>query len=159
MGGRFGFLLLFQIELTKAINFTKFSLSAMKYSGLLFLLILGIFSGCEKDPPISKTPTPGWPHGCWNVKYVISGASVPDSVHLNVNMTDYVHNVILPSLPLSDSTVFCGDYGSGVNVFLFDHDTSKIYNCKIYINNVLKANITGKSSLPPYWLSAGAQCL
>ncbi|MCW3102015.1 MAG: hypothetical protein JWO09_455 [Bacteroidetes bacterium] len=132
----------------------------MKQIGIvLFTFVL--FSACKKDPVLktgTSTGTPGWPQGCWNVKYEVSGTTVPDSVHLNINMIDYIHNFISPSLTLTDSTNFCGDVNSDVNIFLFDHDTSHVYTCKIWINNVLKANVTGKSDLPPYWLSAGAQC-
>jgi hypothetical protein len=138
---------------------------------LLIISVISLFVfSCSKDPVIPKQSVvktvcghPGWPQGNWNIKYEVTGATVPDSIHWNVNMPDpissyYYRSRIMPTLPLMDSTAFCGDLHSDVCIFLFDHDTTNIYTCKIYVNNVLKANVTGKSNLFSGWLSAGAGC-
>jgi hypothetical protein len=138
---------------------------------LLIISVIALFAcSCSKDPAIQKQSViktvcghPGWPQGNWNIKYEITGATVPDSLYWTVNMPDpiasyYFRRRVLPSLPIIDSTTFCGDLNSDINIFLFDRDTTNIYNCKIYVNNVLKANVTGNSKLFSGWLSAGAQC-
>lgn len=136
---------------------------------LVFLIPVLLLS-CTKDPVVPPTKksstvcgTPGWPQGVWNIRYEISGAGTPDSIHWGVNIPNpstsfYSRSIISPSLPLLDSTVFCGDLNSDINIFLYDHDTTHIYNCKIYVNNVLKTNATGQGQLPPNWFYAGAQC-
>ena len=138
---------------------------------ILIISFISLFAcSCSKDAAIPKQPTqrtvcgtPGWPQGNWNIKYEITGTTVPDSIHWTVNMPNpstsyYFRSRILPTLPLIDSTTFCGDLNSDINIFLFDHDTTNIYTCKIYVNNILKTNLTGKSALPSYWFFAGAQC-
>ena len=124
---------------------------------------------CHKNPP---TPTPtktvcgtqGWPQGNWKVKYIVSGLNTPDSVQFDINMgqaqfgTVYKRKFIHPTLIVTDSTNFCGDLNSDIRLLVFDHDTSKTYTCKIFVNNVLKADTLAKCASPSNYLFVVAQC-
>ena len=136
---------------------------------LIISFITLLACSCSKDPILTKqkTPgivcgTPGWPQGIWDIKYEITGTAVPDSIHWSVNAppnNSYSYRRrLLPTLPIIDSTTYCGDLNSDICIFLFDHDTTNIYTCKIYVNSVLKTSVTGKSPLPPDWLFAVAGC-
>jgi hypothetical protein len=141
---------------------------------LLFAMIALLAGSCHKDPSAipSNGPqcgcatlnagTPNWPHGHWLVRYEITGATSPDSVYLRINIPApynpyYYKRVVSPSLPLSETTLYCGDLNSDIDISLWDHDTTYIYTCNIYVNNVLKTTVAGTSK-PPYGLTAVAQC-
>jgi hypothetical protein len=108
---------------------------------------------CNKDvgipPQKSVCGTPGWPQGNWNVKCKVYGTASPDSVTFDINGGQtqfgsyYYKRFYAPGLPLVDSTNFCGDVKSDINVCLYSIDTTKIFYFSIYVNNVLLKQDTG----------------
>ena len=118
---------------------------------ILFLLTL---LSCKKDtapatPQKIVCGTEGWPQGNWKVKCVVTGANKPDSVSFDINGghtnngTYYFKRFLNPNLPLSDSTNFCGDLNSDINVRIYSLDTTKIFTCSIYTNSNLITQKTG----------------
>lgn len=106
-----------------------------------------ILLSCKKDPIPAPTKlvcgTNGWPQGNWKVKCIVAGISNPDSVSFDINGgqtqfgTYYLKRFSNPNLPLSNSTQFCGDYGSDINIRIYNTDTTKIFTCSIYTNGNL----------------------
>ncbi len=126
----------------------------MKSITLYIILILTIVTSCKKDvaiPDKTKTVcgTVGWPQVNCKVKFVVTGNSIPDSANFNINLgqgqfgTVYNRTFINPSLMLADSTIFCGDKNSDIILNVYNHDTTKIYTTKIYVNDTLQTQKSG----------------
>lgn len=80
---------------------------------------------------------------------MVTGNSIPDSANFNINLgqaqfgTVYNRTFINPSLILTDSTIFCGDKNSDIMLHVYNHDTTKIYTTKIFVNDTLQIQQTG----------------
>ena len=116
---------------------------------IIILFFLALLS-CKKDTtPPTVCGTAGWPQGIWNVKCTVTGANKPDSVSFDINGgntstgTYYFKRFSNPNLPLFDSTNFCGDLNSDINVEIYSLDTTKIFTCSIYTNGNLIVQKTG----------------
>jgi len=136
-------------------NYTFYRSTKMRLKKILFFCSVGLTS-CVKDPviPVQNVErfvcgTEGWPQVNVKVKYVVTGATIPDSVNFNINDgqaqfgTVYYKTFPLPSLPLSDSTIFCGDLNSDIILDLFNQDTSKVFTGQIYVDDSLVAQAKG----------------
>jgi hypothetical protein len=109
--------------------------------------------------------TKGWPQVRCNVKFVVYGTSIPDSVNFNINRGliklginhyiggGYYKTFLKPSLILSDSTNFCGDKNSDISLTLHDPDITKTYTTEIYVNGILITQKIGSGHI-----TAFAQC-
>ena len=123
---------------------------------LILILLITLIYSCKKDPVIPKQKTVcgtvGWPQGNWKVKFVVTGANIPDSVTMDINNgnynlgTPYKKKFIHPTLILSDSLMFCGDKNSDVNLWVYNSDSTKFFTTKIYINDSLYNSLTSNKS-------------
>ncbi len=120
----------------------------------LFIIIM--LASCTKDVAVqpennSVCGTVGWPQVNCKVKFVVTGNSMPDSVNFNINMgkaqsgTVYYRTFATPGLTLMDSTNFCGNKNSDVNLIVYNNDSTKNYTTKIYINDSLIIQETGRN--------------
>ena len=116
---------------------------------IIILFFLTLMS-CNKDTtPPKVCGTEGWPQGIWKVKLRVTGSNKPDSVSFNIKGgntitgTYYFKWFSNPKLPLADSTNFCGDLNSDINIEIFSLDTTKIFTCSIYTNDSLIIQKTG----------------
>ena len=135
---------------------------------ILYCFIYLSLVSCTKDAAIptqkSVCGTPGWPQGNWKVKCKVYGTASPDSVKFNINGGQpqfgsyYYKRFYAPGLPLVDSTNFCGDLNSDINVRLYSIDTTKIFYFSIYVNNVLVKQDTGHTVTNNKWTGTGAGC-
>lgn len=126
----------------------------MKSIVIYALLILTTLISCKRDTAIPNRTntvcgTVGWPQVNCKVKFVVTGTSIPDSANFNINSgqarfgTVYNRTFINPTLILMDSTNFCGDKNSDILLNVYNHDTTKIYTTKIYVNDSLQIQLTG----------------
>lgn len=119
----------------------------MKTLHYISILIVLTLASCAMDPPIpiakAVCGTPGFPQGNWKITFVVTGTTTPDSVTFdmnggNINVGSYYRRFFLhPSMPLKDSTLFCGDIHSDANIQVFDRDTTHIYTALLYMNDSL----------------------
>jgi hypothetical protein len=132
-----------------------------------FFIYLSLVS-CSKDvsipPQKSVCGTPGWQQENWKVKCTVNGTASPDSVIFDVNGgqtqfgSHYYRRFYAPRLPLVDSTNFCGDVNSDINVRLYSVDTTKTFYFSIYVNNVIVKQDTGQTVTINKWTGTFAQC-
>lgn len=125
---------------------------------LALLLILISISSCKKTSATAPQLTSGcgranMQNGLWKVKYIVTGSNSPSSVIFNMNAgqsqfgTYYYKTFNNPSLPLSDSLMFCGEVSSDIILNLMSSDTIQFYTAKIFVNDSLYCQKTSNKGI------------
>lgn len=128
---------------------------------LLFIIIIFFFVSCTRDKSIEpeKNAWCGTTTVVYDtlfhkniIKLQVDGFSIPDSVDFMSNTiytmygSRYFKRFRNPVLTLTDSSIIIAKYGNDLSIIIYNSDTTKMFISKIFINNTLQIQQTGKTN-------------